>query len=253
MLGSTFSECRPTRRGSTFTLGEKAWLDGFDGSNDKGVFFAASLRDHSIYLLKWKSQPIRKAPVVTEFPTRPSSVVSTSSDKSSAVTAGGVTDAAGASAAAAAAGVDANTAGLAAVSLNSSTVSNSVRSPPDEDEGSFNLVTGPPIDNAIHRDQQLLSTPLRQSRTPTRSSLAAQVFDMPEDRDALLGGLSVRRSREGSGEPGVAQPRGAAAAVTSQSLSVPAGTSRSSSSSPNSSCHRNRKSSRSVSPYESDI
>ena len=215
------------------------------------MFFAASLRDHSIYLLKWKSQPIRKAPVVTEFPTRPSSVVSTSSDKSSAVTAGGVTDAAGASAAAA--GAAANTAVLAAVSLNSSTVSNSVRSPPDEDEGSFNLVTGPPIDNAIHRDQQLLSTPLRQSRTPTRSSLAAQVFDMPEDRDALLGGLSVRRGREGSGEPGVAQPRGAAAAVTSQSLSVPAGTSRSSSSSPNSSRHRNSKSSRSVSPYESDI
>ena len=214
------------------------------------MFFAASLRDHSIYLLKWKSQPTRKAPVVTEFPTRPSSVVSTSSDKSSAVTAGGVTDAAGASAAA---GADANTAVLAAMSLNSSTVSNSVRSPPDEDEGSFNLVTGPPIDNAIHRDQQLLSTPLRQSRTPTRSSLAAQVFDMPEDRDALLGGLSVRRSREGSGEPGVAQPRGAAAAVTSQSLSVPAGTSRSSSSSPNSSRHRNSKSSRSVSPYESDI
>ena len=216
------------------------------------MFFAASLRDHSIYLLKWKSQPIRKAPVVTEFPTRPSSVVSTSSDKSSAVTAGSVTDAAGASAAAAA-GADANTAGLAAVSLNSSTISNSVRSPPDEDEGSFNLVTGPPIDNAIHRDQQLLSTPLRQSRTPTRSSLAAQVFDMPEDRDALLGGLSVRRGREGSGEPGVAQPRGAAAAVTSQSLSVPVGTSRSSSSSPNSSRHRNSKSSRSVSPYESDI
>ena len=164
--------------------------------------------------------------------------MSTSSDKSSAVTAGGVADAAGASAAA---GADANTAVLAAVSLNSSTVSNSIRSPPDEDEGSFNLVTGPPIDNAIHLDQQLLSTPLRQSRTPTRSSLAAQVFDMPEDKDALLGGLSVRRGREGSGEPGVAQPRGAAATVTSQSLSVPAGTSRSSSSSPNSSCYRNSK------------
>lgn len=46
---------RPTRRGSTFTLGERAWLDGFDGNNDRGVFFAASLRDHSIYLLKWKT------------------------------------------------------------------------------------------------------------------------------------------------------------------------------------------------------
>ncbi|KAF6041610.1 FBXW2 [Bugula neritina] len=47
-------DCRPTKRGSTFTLGERGWFDGFDGVNDKGVFFAASLRDHSIYMLKWK-------------------------------------------------------------------------------------------------------------------------------------------------------------------------------------------------------
>jgi len=48
---------RPTRRGSTFSLGERMWMDGFDGVNDTGVFFAASLRDHSIYLLKWKGKP----------------------------------------------------------------------------------------------------------------------------------------------------------------------------------------------------
>ena len=40
-------------------MGERPWLDGFDGSNDSGVFFAASLRDHSIYLLKWKAKPRR--------------------------------------------------------------------------------------------------------------------------------------------------------------------------------------------------
>lgn len=215
---------RPTRRGSTFTLGEKAWLDGFDGNNDRGVFFAASLRDHSIYLLKWKSQPTRKAPVVTEFPTRPNSIVSISSERSGPVGAAGAT-----------------------------LTSPSIRSPPDEDEGSFNLVTGPPLDNAIHRDQQLLTTPHRQSRTPA-CSLAAQVFDMPEGREGIFSPLVVTHSREGSGEPGAEKQGGAAAAASvSQSLSIPAGTSRSSSSSPNSSHHRNSKSSRSTSPYESDI
>lgn len=59
---------RPTRRGSTFTLGERAWLDGFDGENDTGVFFAASLRDHSIYLLKWKDKPARKISVPLGVP-----------------------------------------------------------------------------------------------------------------------------------------------------------------------------------------
>lgn len=50
-------------------MGERAWLDGFDGTNDRGVFFAASLRDHSIYLVKWKSAPVRAAmPQVTSVP-----------------------------------------------------------------------------------------------------------------------------------------------------------------------------------------
>lgn len=78
-----YNDCRPTRRGSTFTLGERAWLDGFDGNNDVGVFFAASLRDHSIYLLKWKVRPPRKATVNLELPEQPGSNLLASSDSKS--------------------------------------------------------------------------------------------------------------------------------------------------------------------------
>ena len=38
---------------STFCLGGRAWLDGFDGQNDEGVFFVTSLRDNSILILEW--------------------------------------------------------------------------------------------------------------------------------------------------------------------------------------------------------
>ena len=48
------SNCRPSKRGSTFTLGTTDWLDGFSGSKEDGVFFATSLRDNSVYVLKWK-------------------------------------------------------------------------------------------------------------------------------------------------------------------------------------------------------
>ena len=46
---------RQSKRMSTFTLGERGWLDGFDGCNDDGVFFVTSLRDNSILLLQWSS------------------------------------------------------------------------------------------------------------------------------------------------------------------------------------------------------
>ncbi len=46
---------RQSKRASTFTLGEQGWLDGFDGQNDQGIFFAACLRDNSLYVLKWRA------------------------------------------------------------------------------------------------------------------------------------------------------------------------------------------------------
>ncbi|XP_067948824.1 F-box/WD repeat-containing protein 2-like [Watersipora subatra] len=47
-------ECRSTQRCSSLTIGESSWLNGFDGTESNRLFFAASLKDHSIYLLKWK-------------------------------------------------------------------------------------------------------------------------------------------------------------------------------------------------------
>lgn len=46
---------RRSKRGSTFTLGDTHWLNGFDGENSCGVLFAASLKDHSVYVLRWKN------------------------------------------------------------------------------------------------------------------------------------------------------------------------------------------------------
>lgn len=47
------SDYRQSKRMSTFCLGGRAWLDGFDGQNDEGVFFVTSLRDNSILILEW--------------------------------------------------------------------------------------------------------------------------------------------------------------------------------------------------------
>lgn len=64
-------------------MGETSWLDGFDGFNDSGVFFAASLRDHSIYLLKWKAAPIKETPTGSSLLTLPSGNVSEMSSSTS--------------------------------------------------------------------------------------------------------------------------------------------------------------------------
>ena len=55
---------RGSKRGSTFTLGNLAWLDGFDGDNNKGVIFAASMKDNSVYFLRWQSEGLPDSPRV---------------------------------------------------------------------------------------------------------------------------------------------------------------------------------------------
>lgn len=55
---------------------------------------------------------------------------------------------------------------------------------PDDDEGSFNLVTGPRFHDANQRDQQLTASS-QQNRSPSRN-LAAHVFDVPEHNMELF-------------------------------------------------------------------
>ena len=45
---------RPSKRGSTFTLGDRTWLDGFGGDATSGVFLVSCLRDNGIVQLTWK-------------------------------------------------------------------------------------------------------------------------------------------------------------------------------------------------------
>ncbi|XP_002741301.1 F-box/WD repeat-containing protein 2-like [Saccoglossus kowalevskii] len=57
--GKLVSKCqlpayRRSKRGSSFLAGETAWLDGFSLEQEKGLVFATSMQDHSIYLVKWK-------------------------------------------------------------------------------------------------------------------------------------------------------------------------------------------------------
>lgn len=47
-------EYRKSKRGSSFLAGEASWLNGLDGHNDIGLFFATSMPDHSIHLVLWK-------------------------------------------------------------------------------------------------------------------------------------------------------------------------------------------------------
>ena len=50
------SPCRQSRRGTTFTLGDTSWLDGFQHCENSGLVFAASLiHDNSILLMQWKN------------------------------------------------------------------------------------------------------------------------------------------------------------------------------------------------------
>ena len=61
------TQYRGSKRGSTFTLGDQVWLNGFHEEDNEGVIFAASLKDNNVFLMRWRS---------TELPTLESSSVS---------------------------------------------------------------------------------------------------------------------------------------------------------------------------------
>jgi len=44
---------RPSKRGSTFTLGDMSWLDGFSTTPPEGLLFASSLKQNNISMVKW--------------------------------------------------------------------------------------------------------------------------------------------------------------------------------------------------------
>ncbi|XP_077990587.1 F-box/WD repeat-containing protein 2-like [Glandiceps talaboti] len=46
---------RRSKRGSSFLAGNASWLDGFSFQQEKGLVFATSMQNHSIYLVKWKN------------------------------------------------------------------------------------------------------------------------------------------------------------------------------------------------------
>ena len=55
ILNQSLFFSRASKRNSTYCLGEKDWLNGFDGENDQGLVFATSLRDNTILLVKWRT------------------------------------------------------------------------------------------------------------------------------------------------------------------------------------------------------
>ncbi|PIK41602.1 putative F-box/WD repeat-containing protein 2 [Apostichopus japonicus] len=48
--------CRKSKRGSNFIAGDVRWLNGINGQNEKGLVFAASTPDHSLHMVRWRTQ-----------------------------------------------------------------------------------------------------------------------------------------------------------------------------------------------------
>ncbi|KAL5004500.1 hypothetical protein ScPMuIL_017956 [Solemya velum] len=52
-----FQSCRPTMNGASISLGESRWLDGITGDSLSGLILATCLKNNSVLLLKWKTDP----------------------------------------------------------------------------------------------------------------------------------------------------------------------------------------------------
>lgn len=48
--------CRKSKRGSNFIAGDVRWLNGISGQNERGLVFAASTPDHSLHMVRWRTQ-----------------------------------------------------------------------------------------------------------------------------------------------------------------------------------------------------
>lgn len=61
-------EYMKSKRGSSFLVSKKFWLNGLDRHHNTGLFFATSMPNHSIYMVLWKDHGSQKElPLLTDF------------------------------------------------------------------------------------------------------------------------------------------------------------------------------------------
>ncbi|KAJ8021058.1 F-box/WD repeat-containing protein 2 [Holothuria leucospilota] len=48
--------CRKSKRGSNFIAGDVRWLNGISSHSERGLVFAASTPDHSLHMVRWRTQ-----------------------------------------------------------------------------------------------------------------------------------------------------------------------------------------------------